>query len=410
MTFDTRPNDKSHGRTFDASACHLVEYAPMKRILIAFNSNLPSLRRMISGALRYAAEKTMEWEMFTLNTDSRQFSRQLQVLAPFDGIISEDPAPILKLLHKQTKKPICVIAPSSCGESSPQTCSIDNNAVGRTAARILLKRDLLGYGYVGALRGSVRDQWHSKRRQNSFCKAIESAGMTVNYCSTPERITDLLNTIPKPAGIFTYNDSIAAEVLTCCHKLGLKVPAQISIIGVDDDPDICENATPTLSSVRPDFTAGGYAAARLLDTCLQHRRPHAATFGVHCVVERETTLAHRTGSKEIASAIRYIGKHYSDNLDAGTIARKLGISKNLLFLRFKEITGHTVRSEIEAVRLARAQEMLKLTKMTIKEIAQSCGYASAEHFHRVYRSRFGKTPCQTRLSPEQFRLPISRKT
>lgn len=53
------------------------------------------------------------------------------------------------------------------------------------------------------------------------------------------------------------------ELLNICARLGLSVPDDIAILGVDNDEGICENTVPTLSSIAPDFTEGGYLAASI---------------------------------------------------------------------------------------------------------------------------------------------------
>jgi hypothetical protein len=55
------------------------------------------------------------------------------------------------------------------------------------------------------------------------------------------------------------------EILDVCRQLGISVPDQVGLIGVDNDELICDLADPPLSSVIPDTRRTGYEAARLLD-------------------------------------------------------------------------------------------------------------------------------------------------
>ena len=45
------------------------------------------------------------------------------------------------------------------------------------------------------------------------------------------------------------------------------------VIGVDDDPHICENTKPPLSSIRPDYDQAGYDAASMRDEIIDGAKP-----------------------------------------------------------------------------------------------------------------------------------------
>ena len=57
------------------------------------------------------------------------------------------------------------------------------------------------------------------------------------------------------------NDRIAKVAADICRVSGIRVPQEIAILGVDDEEMVCNFTSPTLSSVRPAFEAGGYMAA-----------------------------------------------------------------------------------------------------------------------------------------------------
>eukprot|EP01035_Chromulina_nebulosa_P036391 gene36391-49014_t len=56
----------------------------------------------------------------------------------------------------------------------------------------------------------------------------------------------------------------ALQVLEACQLLGLHVPEQVAVLGVDNDELVCELANPPLSSVQPNARRSGYEAAALL--------------------------------------------------------------------------------------------------------------------------------------------------
>jgi len=79
------------------------------------------------------------------------------------------------------------------------------------------------------------------------------------------RMTRWLGKLPKPVAIFAANDMRARQVLDACLRADIRVPYEAAVLGVDNDPLICETCIPSLSSIRLDVEAAGYVAAELLD-------------------------------------------------------------------------------------------------------------------------------------------------
>ena len=149
-----------------------------------------------------------------------------------------------------------------------------------------------------------------------------------------------------PRYAYAYNDITAAKVLSELHALGVQVPEQAAVIGVDNDPDICENTRPPLSSVDPDFEAAGRMAVEVLSAALsERRRIPILKFGVSGVVERRSTQSGKTGSLMVSEAREILRRRYGERLSLELIAGELNISPRLLSLRFREITGGTVSTQ-----------------------------------------------------------------
>jgi DNA-binding LacI/PurR family transcriptional regulator len=73
----------------------------------------------------------------------------------------------------------------------------------------------------------------------------------------------LLALRPRPDALFCYNDSAALAAMQACLDAGLKVPADIAIVGFDDISGAAE-AIPPLSSIAIDKEALGAAGIALL--------------------------------------------------------------------------------------------------------------------------------------------------
>ncbi|GAA3315364.1 hypothetical protein GCM10020331_010160 [Ectobacillus funiculus] len=58
----------------------------------------------------------------------------------------------------------------------------------------------------------------------------------------------LIRQVPGLTAIFTENDEIGIGVLSAAYHLGIKVPKDISVIGMDNI-NLCKVVTPPLTSV-----------------------------------------------------------------------------------------------------------------------------------------------------------------
>ena len=84
-------------------------------------------------------------------------------------------------------------------------------------------------------------------------------------CSDYEKeIPAWINSLSKPVGLMACNDLRGQQVLDACRDVGLAVPDEVAVIGVDNDDIVCDFADPPLSSVVPDtapdwLRGGGFA-------------------------------------------------------------------------------------------------------------------------------------------------------
>ncbi len=67
----------------------------------------------------------------------------------------------------------------------------------------------------------------------------------------------------RPTALIACNDLIALEVFDACRALGLRIPADLALIGCDDDA-VASLVTPPLTTVRQNAYAIGVCAAELL--------------------------------------------------------------------------------------------------------------------------------------------------
>ncbi|AJY76842.1 helix-turn-helix domain-containing protein [Paenibacillus beijingensis] len=102
-------------------------------------------------------------------------------------------------------------------------------------------------------------------------------------------------------------------------------------------------------------------------------------------------------TKMIQEALEYIEVHYSDpNLNVDSIAEKFGYSANYFAKLFKETTGAYINDHIRGIKIGRAKNLLKETKLAVNEIAELTGYLNKNYFFYAFKKDTGMTPLSYR--------------
>ena len=277
---------------------------------------------------------------------------------------------------------------------------LDNRAIGRLAGDFLLHRGYHNFAYIGP---NIENELQlSEIRFKAFSKRLAKLHATIAVykpAGGPDEMASLaswLKAQPKPCGIFVYADNRAKDVITACHLAKIRIPDQVSIVSVDNDIDVCENTQPTLTSIWPDFEQAGYTAAQVLHQYMMEARPTRPShkilpYGIKGLIERSSTQDLRGGGRLASLATEIIRKRYRENIHSTDIARELHVSRRLLDLRYREITGTSLHAAIENLRMQEARSLLCQGERPILEIAALCGYNTVMAFRNAFRRTFGKT-------------------
>ncbi|MBD3242255.1 MAG: helix-turn-helix domain-containing protein [Chitinivibrionales bacterium] len=111
----------------------------------------------------------------------------------------------------------------------------------------------------------------------------------------------------------------------------------------------------------------------------------------------QAATATTTMSATVAKAVAFIDGHAAEpDLNRDRIAAHLKISGNYLGKLFKHETGKSIPAYLNDLRTARAAELLRDTDQQVTQVALEVGFASADHFIRTFRARYGTTPARYR--------------
>ncbi len=252
------------------------------------------------------------------------------------------------------------------------------------------------FAFVGDLTGQ---EW-SKRRKTAFVSAVAAkAGSEVHIydenASSAEsdrpRLAEFLAKLEYPAAVLAVNDMRATDVISAAKEANVAVPTRVAVLGIDNDPYVCDGVSPAISSIEPDFHAEGKAAAELLDRMMRSRVPKGRRhlfFGVKRVVLRESTPHLPPAERLIARAKEFIEKHATDGITPADVAAYLGVSRPLLDLRFRETQKNSVGQLITTTKLLEVARRLRETKLSISSIQELCGFKNANALKNLFKSRY----------------------
>ena len=80
------------------------------------------------------------------------------------------------------------------------------------------------------------------------------------------------------------------------------------------------------------------------------------------------------------------------------VAKKLGVSAETVSNHIRTETGMKFQDFLQEIRIAKATTLLESTNLNVSQIAYQVGFASPEHFSRVFRNATGESPSQYRLA------------
>ena len=98
----------------------------------------------------------------------------------------------------------------------------------------------------------------------------------------------------------------------------------------------------------------------------------------------------------VRDALTLIERDFASELTVPVLAERLGISEPKLYMLFRKHLKDSPHARIQARRLREAEDRLTAGMDPLKIVAQDCGFASLEHFCRLFRTRFGMTPTEYR--------------
>jgi len=324
-----------------------------------------------------------------------------------DGIIAllfdREVADLVRRLHKPL-----VNTTSTLDLPTVPLVENDHGAIGKMAAEYFLRRGFRNFGYFGS-------DWmgSSLAREAAFRARVEAAGFGVSTChgeylprpslsgswvQVDQRIETWLRGLRKPVAVLAQNDVPARDIADRCRQLGLNVPHDVALLGVDNDDLECRLCHPPLSSIAIPGRKIGAEAAQTLDLLLRGRRPKPLQrfFPPIRVVERQSTDVLAIDDELVSVTLRLIKERAISGISIDAMLRDAPLSRRQVERRFREHTGGALLDEVHRVRVETAKQLLAETSFDMARIARESGFYDARRLSVVFKQVIGLTPSEFR--------------
>lgn len=327
-----------------------------------------------------------------------------------DGIIARVETPTIANALQSVKVPVVDVSAARLIPALPWF-ETDDAAFAHLAADHLCGRGFIQFAFCG----DPRFNWSNWRCEH-FERAVRVAGFacaiyrpsrrfSVDDTAQVEDIAAWLRKLPKPVGVMACYDLRGLQVLDACRRIGLAVPEEVAVIGVDNDELLCELSHPPLSSVIPNTHRTGYEAAALLDRLMDGDKIERGV--THLIpplgiATRQSTEVLAIADRNVARALNFIRQYACEGIKVDDVLKAVPHSRRMLENRFMKFIGRTPHEEIIRVRLDRVKILLADTDLTLAEIARRTGFNHVEYLTVVFRNKVG-------LPPSKFRAANRRK-
>jgi AraC-like DNA-binding protein len=121
---------------------------------------------------------------------------------------------------------------------------------------------------------------------------------------------------------------------------------------------------------------------------------------VRAVTDPESTSSPRSIHPAVSKALGILETRFRKNWTLSELAQEVGLSRSRLAELFTVETGYSIRKFLTRVRVQYAEILLSHSDLPIGDIAAECGFATIQHFSRVFKQMHGRAPINLRRRHE----------
>jgi LacI family transcriptional regulator len=281
--------------------------------------------------------------------------------------------------------------------------SINNISVGRMAADHLHLRGYPHFAFFG-----YSDPPWSFLRHRGFAQRLKELGCSCKIHEFPlEHLfldpsdsmrpfgipSELLNTLPKPCGVFAATDYMAALLIQTARYHSVRVPDQLGILGVGNEDLHHATAGMAISSLDLPIREQGYRAAGMVDRLRKGQKiANNILLEPVRVIARASTDIFMVNDPLVRRAQAYIEAHRGGRVKVGDLLKVLPSTKATLNKHFSKALNTTPSEYILRRRIEFAADLLRAGDHSVEAVAEKCGFSSRHYFGLTFKNMTGLTP------------------
>jgi DNA-binding LacI/PurR family transcriptional regulator len=290
-------------------------------------------------------------------------------------------------------------------------CSVvpDDAAVGR-----LVARHFCDLGCARAAVISERATAFSQLRREGFLAHMREQGIAVSEPAGEGAFRleagwqAWVSELRQETAVFCTDDHLARRFWEECK--GVK-PAPLIMLLAGTGDSLTDRVVAGLdltSVVLPARAVGWRAAARLARLLEGDREVVREAVPPEELIVRGSTARYASPDEVVARAMGLALQTLSQNLGVDEVARRVGVSRRTLELRFHAAFGHGPAEAFRLRRLVLAKRLLSETDLAVAEVSARVGGGSVQTFTTLFRRLSGVTPAAfRRTSRSAVATPLS---
>ena len=229
-----------------------------------------------------------------------------------------------------------------------------------------------------------------------------------NWQDAARKLGEYLKTLPRPIGVLCFSDEWGLKVMQACQQVGLSIPEDVAVLGINNNTLVCESLSIPLSSVMLDMEAWAYEACAMLDKLMDGKPidKGLTRYPSSGVVTRQSTDVVACDHSEVAKAVAFIANHYHKPIGVDDVVEATRMTRPGLKRAFSRHLRRSIREEIQRVRVRHIKRLLRETDYTIETIAGEVGFAGPRQLYQTFERVETLTPRQYRLQHREAGAPL----
>lgn len=376
----------------------------MKNILYIGDISGFFARGILEGVLSTRSSKDFNWHVwFMPNILSEKEFNKIFRKRQVDGIIARGlPENIVTAIQKLDIPSVFIRSTEETSTDHLNGPHVDDAQIAQLAGQEFKFLNLDHWGFLnwqGVSWSEARNEEFKKYAQLNNV-GFSSFSIDKSYkahLTGIEKIGQWIAELPKPCGILACNDEAGLDIIHACEVLGIIVPDEVVVIGIDNDRLLCESTEPALSSIELNAQSiGKNSAVQLAQELGLIDKEASATPAPIKVFIRESS--HKIDRTKLIyqKAQHFIEKEVLNNIKVTEVAKACGISRRGLERIFQEHNEPGPAHLIREVRLKKIIEQLKDRLLTLDRIATQSGFSDAAGLSNFIKRMTGESPSHFR--------------